>query len=131
MRTVELGELKKMAETKSCVDWIPAWGEDSLISCFSLHGAMLEAGETIRTREQAAFLASGSGLLNHKEISAGRSFGFRLKENGCQCVEDTFQAEERSILLCLESNIFDRTCFGMGCGSTHYRMRELLISHLE
>ena len=126
MRELTQEELKEHPQLKSYLDWIPFWVEDALENCFDFCILELEPSETFSTNGKACILIDGCGTANHIPAAPETTFGFRQNDAVCEICSDTYQAETKSILLCFRSNIFDGTCFGLGCGSMHFRMQNML-----
>ena len=144
MRKIEWEELKRMPDAGACVNWVLPWVEESLFSCFRFLALELEPFEKYNSDGGVCLLASGKGSVEGRMIAAPCSFGFvRLAEaqdgagkaeknaygvNGEVCmIPQWFRAEETCVLLCLNTNIFDNVCFGMGCGAMHTRLRSMIL----
>ena len=127
MKIIEFEELKKMPIAGRYVDWILPWVEESLFSCFQFLALELEPFEKYNSDGGVCLLASGTGTAEGRQITDGSVFGLENTSGIWQTRPEWFRAEQSSIILCLNTNIFDNVCFGMGCGAMHTRMRNLVI----
>ena len=128
MRKIEWEELKRMPQAGSFVNWIQPWVEEALFSCFQFLALELEPAEKFNSDGGVCLLAAGSGRADGKRIGTGEAFGMVREKEKAVCVPQWFRAEETTVLLCFNTNIFDNVCFGMGCGGMHTRIREMILS---
>lgn len=91
--------------------------------------------ERIMDASEAAPAASdqAESESDGKKSGSGSGTGRILKtsENGeermIRVVPQWFKAETPCVVLCFNTNIFHNVCFGMGCGSMHARIREMIL----
>lgn len=131
MRTLTLKELQNMTEVEENLNWVPPWQEEALLRCFKFIALELDPFEKFNSDGGACILVKGAGKIGEVNIFPSTSFGVsRVGEASWESRPEWFQASETSIVLCLNFNIFNNVCFGMGCGSMHVRVREMITSHL-
>ena len=130
MRTIELDELKKIPG--SGMEWIPPWHEEALLKCFKFMALELAPYEKFNSDGGACLLVIGEGKAGDRTIGENTAFGVAYsEETGYTRVPEWFQATKPSIVLCMNFNIFHNNCFGMGCGTMHVRVREMVIAGMK
>ena len=146
MRKLSLHKVQAMPEAGKYVDWIQPWVEESLHNCLRFLALALEPFEKFNTDGCACLLADGSGSVEGRKIGSGTSFGIIREALGADSaagnrensgegivipVPQWFKAETECVILCFNTNIFNNICFGLGCGSMHTRIREMILDSLQ
>ena len=130
MRKIRFDELQKIPGAG--MEWVPPWHQEALMNCFQFMALELAPYEKFNSDGGACLLAKGSGKIGDRLISENTAFGVLYsEENGYTKVPEWFQATEPSIILCWNFNIFHNNCFGMGCGTMHVRVREMVIAGMQ